>query len=196
MTRGRPREFDKVKALNAIMRMFWQRGYHAVRLDDIAIGLDITKPSLYAAFGDKESLFLHAVEHYKSTVILPVLRGFVTCKDLPSGLESFLRAYGSRVTQKDMSGCLITCVMPQIAEESPAAKRSLNEFIGHMDSSCALVLSKRGDQLRNDVTPRDGAMLIMSSCYGMSIRARAGASARSLEPVISLTVQAICDTSS
>ncbi len=61
---GRPREFDVDEALERAMRLFWERGYEGVSLTDLTKAMGITKPSLYAAFGDKKELFRKALDRY------------------------------------------------------------------------------------------------------------------------------------
>ncbi|MFN8659786.1 MAG: TetR/AcrR family transcriptional regulator [Candidatus Obscuribacterales bacterium] len=53
------------------MVLFWRNGYRGVSLDDLTRAMEITRPSLYGAFGDKERLFLQAVDHYRETVLFP-----------------------------------------------------------------------------------------------------------------------------
>lgn len=65
MGRGRPREFDTQQALERAMMLFWEKGYQATSLDELTAAMGITRPSLYAAFGDKEKLFVQAVEFYQ-----------------------------------------------------------------------------------------------------------------------------------
>jgi AcrR family transcriptional regulator len=65
MTRtGRPREFDITDALETAMTIFWREGYGGASLNQIAAATGVGKPSLYAAFGDKEHLYLRALAHY------------------------------------------------------------------------------------------------------------------------------------
>jgi TetR/AcrR family transcriptional regulator, copper-responsive repressor len=65
MTRtGRPREFDVTDALETAMTIFWRDGYGGASLNQIAAATGVGKPSLYAAFGDKEHLYLRALAHY------------------------------------------------------------------------------------------------------------------------------------
>jgi AcrR family transcriptional regulator len=64
MAGGRPREFDVDDALNQALRVFWQRGYEGAALSDLTEAMGINRPSLYAAFGNKESLFRKALEYY------------------------------------------------------------------------------------------------------------------------------------
>lgn len=62
--RGRPLSFDRDTALENAMRVFWERGYEAASIADLTAAMSITPPSLYTAFGDKERLFLEAIERY------------------------------------------------------------------------------------------------------------------------------------
>jgi len=62
--RGRPRSFDRDAALERAMEVFWSKGYEATSLNDLTEAMGINPPSLYAAFGDKERLYLQAVERY------------------------------------------------------------------------------------------------------------------------------------
>ena len=62
--RGRPRSFDREAALAAAMEVFWQKGFEGASLADLTSAMGINPPSLYAAFGDKEDLFLQAAQHY------------------------------------------------------------------------------------------------------------------------------------
>src|SRR5208282_2053489 len=64
---ARPREFDEVAALEAATECFWQRGYEATSVRDLADKMGISAPSLYNAYGDKHALFVRALEHYLDT---------------------------------------------------------------------------------------------------------------------------------
>jgi len=63
-TVGRPRAFDVEKALHRAMEVFWRKGYLGTSLSDLTDAIGVNRPSLYAAFGNKESLFRKALEHY------------------------------------------------------------------------------------------------------------------------------------
>jgi AcrR family transcriptional regulator len=63
---GRPLSFDREKALEAAMLLFWRHGYEATSLNDLTAAMGVTSPSIYAAFGDKKRLFLEAVRRYLS----------------------------------------------------------------------------------------------------------------------------------
>ncbi|MGC1272004.1 MAG: TetR/AcrR family transcriptional regulator [Croceibacterium sp.] len=83
--RGRPREFDCEVALAAALRVFWEKGYDGASLTDLTEAMGITRPSLYAAFGNKEALFKHALDLYEREKLAyvgkaldaPTMRGVV-----------------------------------------------------------------------------------------------------------------------
>ncbi len=64
MAGGRKIEFDRTSALNAAMKIFWLKGYTGASLSDLTESMGINKPSMYSAFGNKESLFIEATQHY------------------------------------------------------------------------------------------------------------------------------------
>ena len=64
-TRGRPREFCPDQALASALQVFWTKGYEGASLSDLTDAMGITRPSLYAAFGNKEALFRQALDLYQ-----------------------------------------------------------------------------------------------------------------------------------
>src|SRR5687768_2471443 len=61
---GRPRAFDEQAALEAALGVFWRKGYEGASLSDLTEAMGINRPSLYAAFGNKEALFRRVLERY------------------------------------------------------------------------------------------------------------------------------------
>src|SRR3982751_4547831 len=105
--RGRPRSFDADRALDQALKVFWSKGYEGTSLPDLTTAMGINRPSLYAAFGNKESLFRKAVERYAEgpagyvgeALELPTARAVVE-----SLLEGAVRLLSDR---KHPSGCLM-----------------------------------------------------------------------------------------
>ncbi|MFO0952525.1 MAG: TetR/AcrR family transcriptional regulator [Isosphaeraceae bacterium] len=66
MPSGRTRQFDEDEALDRAMEVFWRRGYEGATLPELTSAMGINRPSLYAAFGNKEQLFRRALDRYAS----------------------------------------------------------------------------------------------------------------------------------
>src|SRR5205809_2994773 len=64
MPAGRPRAFDLDQALDQALEVFWKKGYEGASLPDLTKAMGINRPSLYAAFGNKEALFRKALDRY------------------------------------------------------------------------------------------------------------------------------------
>jgi len=73
LTSGRKREFDAQLALDAAMHTFWKKGYVGTSMNDLIMSMGINKPSMYRAFGNKESLFVKATQRYLETKMQPHL---------------------------------------------------------------------------------------------------------------------------
>lgn len=63
---GRPRAFDKEVALEKALEVFWRKGYDGTSLADLTEAMGINKPSMYSTFGNKDQLFLQAIELYEN----------------------------------------------------------------------------------------------------------------------------------
>jgi AcrR family transcriptional regulator len=67
MAKGRPRKFDPELAIGQAMHVFWKKGYDGTTLDDLTEATGVSRPSLYAAFGNKEALFLKVLDRYRES---------------------------------------------------------------------------------------------------------------------------------
>lgn len=85
---ARPRSFDPDEALDAAREVFWQKGFQGTSLDDITTATGLAKPSLYAAFGDKEALFLKVLDRYHAHIVANADR---VINDGPSAREAIHR---------------------------------------------------------------------------------------------------------
>src|SRR5262245_51173370 len=104
--RGRPRTFDTQKALDNAMRLFWQHGYEGASLPALTRAMGINRPSMYAAFGNKEALFRKVVERYveKNGAALHEALAQPTAREV---VDHLLRHAASRAGAGPVRGCLL-----------------------------------------------------------------------------------------
>src|SRR3546814_6001693 len=104
--KGRPREFDVGDALAAALRVFWSKGYEGASLTDLTEAMGITRPSLYAAFGNKEALFRKALDLYEEEK-LAYVRGALDAPTAKGVVERLLRgALENQCSDCEPKGCL------------------------------------------------------------------------------------------
>src|SRR5579884_1444892 len=89
--RGRPRSFDEREALEKAIQVFWSKGYDGVTIDDLVDGMGVGRPSLYAVFGDKRTLFLRVLRAYAEKKGARAAKALLSPKGLRDSLASFLR---------------------------------------------------------------------------------------------------------
>src|SRR5580658_5194846 len=89
---GRPRAFDRDEALEAAMLLFWRKGFAAASMNDLCDAMGLRSPSLYAAFGSKEALYLEAVGHYVEVQGSAVWDKLAEAATARAGVESLLMA--------------------------------------------------------------------------------------------------------
>lgn len=105
-TRGRPRSFCDETALDQALTLFWQRGYPGTSYTDLCAVTGLNKPSLYAAFGNKESMFLAALDRYRCRHVLPALAALEAEPDAREAVRGLLQSTVGRFTHGP-GGCMI-----------------------------------------------------------------------------------------
>ena len=99
--------YDRDAALEAAVRLFWSKGYHATSLKDLEAALNMRPGSIYAAFKSKQALFLAAMERYFEKMQAG-FRAHMEGVDVPlAGLTSFLRAYAEDAPGARVHACLL-----------------------------------------------------------------------------------------
>jgi AcrR family transcriptional regulator len=105
--RGRPKGFIPDEALDRAVEMFWEHGYEGVDVERIARAVNVTKPALYRAFGDKSTLMLKAVERYGLTYVAPRMAAFQAEPDIHKAVTAFCEATVNAASNEARGGCML-----------------------------------------------------------------------------------------
>jgi AcrR family transcriptional regulator len=182
---GRTRTFDTDEALDRAMIVFWRQGYDATSMTDLTAAMGINRPSLYAAFGNKEQLFRRALERYDelpSAYVAEALRQ-PTARQVA---EQLLRgAVDLQTDPATPAGCLAVLGASTCAEDSSQAGQALIAFRRSGESAIRERLERaraEGD-LPADADPGELTDYIRTVIYGMAVKAASGSTREELERV-------------
>ena len=178
--RGRPRAFVETEALDAAMRLFWRMGYEGASMDALTAAMGISRSSLYQSFGDKEALFLRAVDHYARTRLAPLLRALEGAGDFRTDLAAFLDAVVRHATgDPERLGCLVASVLSDSAGSDPRLRAELGVRFAAVEARIAdrVARAQSDGDVSRGLDPATIAAVIGAVTRGLMLSARAGISA-------------------
>jgi len=193
MGMGRPRAFNAEQALDQALAVFWQKGYEGASLPDLTAAMGINRPSMYAAFGNKEELFRKALERYtqksreamKEALAAPTVRGAmetllfnkaesVGCPTSPKGC---LLVQGALACGEDAEP-----IRRELASRRAAAESLLRERFERGIADGDLPDSMRASEL---------ASFFSAVLQGMSVQSTSGASRNDLRSIAEMALKVL-----
>lgn len=187
---ARPRQFERSEALDKAMLVFWQKGYEATFLDDLTEAMGINRPSLYNAFGDKETLFMEALGRYRELYSGKLLRSLERAPTVRAGFARIFADFVEEATETCCRGCMIV----NSTVEGCAVGEPVAAFVRETDEAskaafaAALRDAQHKGELPPDKNPEALAIYLYSAIQGLQVRAKAGDDRESLEAIADLAL--------
>lgn len=180
---GRPREFDTSEMLEVVTKAFWDEGYAATSLSDLMDVTGLKKGSLYAAYGDKHTLFLKCLKNYLGNQRQKMEAHFASAGDPITKLGEWLsQATRSKVSQCPTSpapaspcGCFAINSMCELGPHDTDVKALLDQHFQSVEDllTSAIEEGQKTSRLRPGPA-RVQARLLLSVVAGAAVRARSG----------------------
>ncbi len=173
---GRPKGFIPDEALDRAVEMFWEHGYEGVDVDRIARAVNVTKPALYRAFGDKSTLLLKAVEHYARTYGTPIVAAFQAEPDIYKAVTAFCEATVNLASGEARGGCMIVAAALGQSERVTEIRSYLAKGL----TAAADMFAKRFEQemkagrLTRTPSAKVRGRALVDLMKGLQLRAKAG----------------------
>jgi len=190
---GRPRSFDPDRALERALRVFWRDGYQGASLAELTRAMGINRPSMYAAFGDKESLFRKAVDRYMDRHACHVKEAIAepTARRVVQRLWQGNIALGTRSSQP--RGCLLVQGALACGSTARGVQRAM---CAHRTAGEAMLEERFRRAIdAGDLPPRMGAAAlaryVAAVSYGLAVHAAGGATAAELRAVAAIAIEAV-----
>jgi len=184
--RGRPREFDRTVALDSALELFWRRGYEAVSISELTAAMGLVAPSLYAAFGSKQGLFMEAFDRYQDLYGAHMGQALVEEKTAMGAVAGLLLGAAAVYTSPDTPrGCFVISAATNCSPASAAVEEALRR---QRIVSEGLIRDRIACGIATGELPADTNVAALAKFYasviqGMSIQARDGATRPELEEV-------------
>lgn len=181
---ARPREFDEHAVLNAAMNRFWEHGYQATSMRDLAVETGLTSPSLYNAFGDKRALFRQVLERYaqhSARARIARLESSMPPKDAIKAF--FTEIVEHSLSDKDRRGCLLVNSALEIAPHDPEIGAEVARRLGEVEAFFrrSVVAAQKEGSIPSDRDATDLARVLLAVLLGIRVAARARPERKLLE---------------
>jgi AcrR family transcriptional regulator len=195
---GRPRGFDEDAALEAAMRVFWEKSYEGATMADLAEAMGINRSSMYAAFGDKEALFRLVITRYREGP-LTYIRKAVELRTLQAVVEALLYGTVDFLSNPDNPrGCLsvqgaIACGSGSkpVQQVMVEWRKTNEEFIKRR-----IQQAQKSGQLADNMNPADFARFLSSVMSGLAVQAANGATRAEMKRIAGIALEVMAAVSS
>jgi len=178
---GRPWSFDRDKAVETAMRLFWRHGYEGVSIGDLTKAIGIAPPSLYSAFGSKARLYQEALNRYEGSTISLDAGLVASAATLAEAVRRLLETAVRSVTHPDRErGCMVSSGMIACHPDHAPLARDLAARRDAMRERIAQALQAFADAEEG----RRLARHLVAVMQGISIQARDGAAPAELQEII------------
>ncbi|MGI9295534.1 MAG: TetR/AcrR family transcriptional regulator [Pseudomonadales bacterium] len=183
---ARSPEFDRTKALEAAMKLFWTRGYTATALPDLLEAMGIARSSFYASFGTKRKLFTECLALFGDRTLAIVEED---AKRLPPRAlpRAFFEATVLAVSQRLVKqGCMLVNTVLELADVDPELNQMAAQKLNAIESAFARAfeLAQQKGELDTTRSPEELAGLIMTINFGLRVQSRQNQSQQELKPII------------
>jgi AcrR family transcriptional regulator len=190
-SRGRPREFDRAKALEQATRLFWAKGYDATSISDLIKSMGIASPSLYAAFGSKEALYAEVIRHYGETQEPHFWNGFqaaAKARDAVRWLLMDTAVFLSGSPGEHSNGCMVALSSVGVGNEKLAEQLRSARGVGLQRLRDRLRQAVEEGEIASATDIHALARFVQTVQSGMSILARDGATREEFEGIIEIAM--------
>jgi TetR/AcrR family transcriptional repressor of nem operon len=187
---ARPRTFDPDDVMKTALDIFWRNGFHGTSLDDITAATGLAKPSLYAAFGDKNALFLKIIDRYHDVVLQRSERLITSGPSAREAIQAWMESFLPHCSgAKGNRGCLSINTAMDGALEQAELRKSVKRFNTTLEKLVVTRLEADRAQFPKDFDPAAAARAIMAMYNGVMVLSRQTQSPDQVKAVITQTMK-------
>ncbi len=172
---GRPREFDELAALEAAIECFWQRGYEATSVRDLADKMGLSPPSLYNTYGDKHALFVQALERYLDRSTRARIKRLEQSLPPKQAIRRFIEEIIARsVNDRERRGCFLINSALEVAPHDTELGALIADRLGEIEAFFhrSIERAQADGVVPRERVAKDLARLLLGVLLGIRVLAR------------------------
>jgi AcrR family transcriptional regulator len=187
---GRPRAFDPDAVLDRAMHVFWAKGYEGASLSNLTRAMRINRPSLYAAFGNKEQLFRKVLDRYMSEPLAWFGKALTSPKARDVVEQIFLGTARMAENPRAPAGCLLVQGALACGNSSARKEVAARRAAAEVALRRRLQRAKREGDFPKNADPVELAHYVVTVARGMAVQSAGGASRDQLHRVAEIALRA------
>jgi TetR/AcrR family transcriptional repressor of nem operon len=188
---ARTKDFDETEVLCKAIDLFWLKGYNGTSMQDLVDGLGISRSSLYDTYGDKHTLFIKALERYKSTnavTFVDIINNSGTAKETIKKLLEFIT--DGLLQDRSQKGCFLVNAEVEVAPHDEQVNKLICENDQQVEDAFYAVIKKgqESGEITNRQDARALARFTFNTVKGMRVTAKSTTDKAVFDDIIKLAI--------
>ena len=174
---ARPVEFERDDVLDKAMRAFWNQGFYATSMANLADLTELGSGSIYAAFQSKEGLFLATLDHYGELSVASIEQALSASESPLEAIRAYFRMLAKEAAKPQAQrGCFLVNTVLELARLNPTVQERVNRHFANIESLFrnALDSAQARGELAPDKDPASLATFLMTNIWGLRVLAGTG----------------------
>lgn len=177
---GRPRSFDKGAALQAIVDIFWEKGYSGTSYADLEAATGLRRQSLIYAFGDKQAMFKQAVDHYAAQRVGLIVATLSRPGSPLANIQAAFEVWAEDAAHPSGRACLLVNTAGEVGPYIAAVAQALNQATDRLIAAfeATIEMAQKCDEIDKRLDAKALAALAVAAGDGALLHARSSGNAR------------------
>lgn len=179
---GPVKQFDKEEALNKALEVFWINGFEATSMQELVDKMGINRASMYQTYGNKQSLFMAALDRYISTNQAQLEQALEAPGSPLGNLQQLFMHFIEEGLKGEKRGCFINNTAIELGPHDPAIAKKIRDFWQTFEDLIGNTLDRAVEQneLPRELDTRNTASLLNITLQGLVVKTKTGASKQEL----------------
>jgi TetR/AcrR family transcriptional repressor of nem operon len=184
---ARPVEFERDDVLDKAMRAFWNQGFYATSMANLAERTELGSGSIYAAFQSKEGLFLATLDHYGGLSVASIEQALSASESPLESIRAYFRMLAKEAAKPQAQrGCFLVNTVLELARLNPTVQKRVNHHFANIEALFrnALERSQARGELAYDKDPASLAAFLLTNIWGLRVLAGTGPQSARAQAVV------------